>query len=225
MAAQSDLSQSHLAQLGLLYLDLVEGKRSLAETLSEHDAATAYQHEDDGFTLYAANTLAEVKIIAGLSGAVHESMRSTIADLDITDSLGCESVALLAWAEWEPGHEGAARDTLAAARHHADTLRSRLVYVTIWRVEAIIAHGEGRWEDGTRALDALLALAREMPYPYAEAKYPYAEAKALYTYGLLHRARSEPVEARAYFEQALAILNRLGERFYAERIERDLATE
>lgn len=218
LAAQSDLPQLHLAQLGLLYLDLVEGRRPVAETLAESDEATAYQHEGVGFTLYATNTLAELKIIAGLSGAVRESMRSAISDLDVNDSPGCESLALLAWAEWESGHEGAARDTLAAARQRADTLRSRLAYVTIWRVEAIFALGEERWEDGTRALEALLALTREMPYPYAE-------AKALYTYGLLYRQRGELNHACAHFEQALAILNRLGERFYAERIERDLATE
>ncbi|HEY7342034.1 MAG TPA: AAA family ATPase [Ktedonobacterales bacterium] len=216
MAAQGDLSQSHLAQRSLLYLDLIEGRLPVAETLSKHDMAAAYQHEDVGFTLFSTNTLAELKIIAGFSGAVRESMRSTIADLDANDSLGCESLALLAWAEWESGHEDVAHDTLAAARQRADTLRSRLAYATIWRVEAIIALGEGRWEDGTRALDALLALTREMPY---------AEAKALYTYGLLHHQRGEPDMARAHYEQALAILNLLGERFYAERIERDLATE
>lgn len=218
MAAQSDLPQSHLAQLGLLYLDLVEGKRPFTETLSESDAAMAYQHVDVGFTFYATNTLAELKIIAGYSGAVRESMRSAIDDLDVNNSLRCESMALLAWADWELGHEVEARDMLAEARQRADTLGSRLAYVTIWRVEAIIALREGRWEDGLRTLDALLALTREAPYPYAE-------AKALYTCGLLHCERGEPDQARARFEQALAILNRLGERFYAERIEHDLATE
>ncbi len=66
------------------------------------------------------------------------------------------------------------------------------------------------------ALDEALALARAMPYPYAE-------AKALYVYGLLHATRGEQRQARARLEEALALLARLGERMYAERAEQALA--
>jgi len=107
-------------------------------------------------------------------------------------------------------------DAIRGARQKADTIGSRLAYVTIWRVEAVIALAERRWDDALQALESLLALTREMPYPYAE-------AKALSVYGQLHRERGEPETARKRFAQALAIFNRLGERFYAERIERDLA--
>jgi hypothetical protein len=49
---------------------------------------------------------------------------------------------------------------------------------------------------------------------------PYAEAKTPYVYGQLHAAMGEPDLARERFAAALAILNRLGERLYAEHIER-----
>ena len=50
--------------------------------------------------------------------------------------------------------------------------------------------------------------------------YPYAKAKALSTYGDLLVARVQPEQAREQYEAALGILHRLGERPYAERIER-----
>jgi len=52
---------------------------------------------------------------------------------------------------------------------------------------------------------------------------PYAEAKALYVYGRLHMAQGEPERARERFTAASAILDQLGERLYAEHIERALA--
>ena len=54
--------------------------------------------------------------------------------------------------------------------------------------------------------------------------YPYAEAKALYVYGQLRTAQGEHDQARASFEEALAILNRLNERLYATRVECALAS-
>jgi hypothetical protein len=52
---------------------------------------------------------------------------------------------------------------------------------------------------------------------------PYDEAKTLYLSGLLHRVEGEPVLARERWEEALAILHRLGERLYAEQVEQALA--
>jgi hypothetical protein len=67
----------------------------------------------------------------------------------------------------------------------------------------------------TAALDDAITLSRSIPYPYAE-------ARALYVYGQLHASKREPEQARVYYEQALTILNHLGERLYAERIEQAL---
>jgi tetratricopeptide (TPR) repeat protein len=72
-----------------------------------------------------------------------------------------------------------------------------------------------RWEDARAALDEAIAMSRDMPYPYAE-------AKALYVYGQLHAAMGEPGRAREKYEQALSICDRLGEGLYRTYIERDL---
>ncbi len=84
------------------------------------------------------------------------------------------------------------------------------------RIQALLGIRQHYWGEAQNALEEALALCREMPYPYAE-------AKALYVYGLLHQARGEPAPARERLEAALVILNRLGERLYAEHVERVLA--
>ena len=60
------------------------------------------------------------------------------------------------------------------------------------------------------------ALARGMPYPYAE-------ARLLHVYGLLHAEQGEPEPARERQEAALAIFRRLGARKDIERVEQDIA--
>jgi uncharacterized protein HemY len=84
------------------------------------------------------------------------------------------------------------------------------------RVSAQIAIRQQHWQEAASALEGIITRCQAMPYPYAE-------AKALYVYGQLHVARGEPAQARARFEAALAICARLGERLYAEHIERALA--
>jgi len=84
------------------------------------------------------------------------------------------------------------------------------------RVQALLCLQQHRWDEAQAALEEAIALCRAMPYPYAE-------AKALYVYGLLHQAKGEPTQARERLEAALAILNRLGERLYAEQVEQALA--
>jgi tetratricopeptide (TPR) repeat protein len=84
------------------------------------------------------------------------------------------------------------------------------------RVEAAVRMQQQRWGKAEAALQEAVTLAHPMPYPYAE-------AKALSTYGDLLVASGQPKQARDQYEAALAILRRLGEVLYAERIERALA--
>jgi hypothetical protein len=61
-----------------------------------------------------------------------------------------------------------------------------------------------------------VALARSMPYPYAE-------GRLLHVYGELHVAKGEPVPARERLEAALALFQRLGARKDVERVEQVIA--
>jgi len=85
------------------------------------------------------------------------------------------------------------------------------------RIRALLAMQQKQWQAAEQSLEEALQVSRSMPFPYGE-------AKALYVYGLLHQAKTEPERAHEWLEGALAILNRLGERLYAEQVERALAT-
>lgn len=84
------------------------------------------------------------------------------------------------------------------------------------RIQALLALQQRQWPTAEQALEEALQVSRSMPFPYGE-------AKALYVYGLLHQAKGEPEAARERLEAALTMLNRLGERLYAEQVERALA--
>ena len=84
------------------------------------------------------------------------------------------------------------------------------------RIQAMLAARQQRWEAAEGALAEAQMLCQAMPHPYAEAKVQYV-------YGLLRSQRSEPGQARERLEAALALLNRLGERLHAERVEGAIA--
>jgi tetratricopeptide (TPR) repeat protein/transcriptional regulator with XRE-family HTH domain len=218
LSKQAEGIEEPLEQLALLRLDVVEGNVAVTALLSGEEVVAACQGRESRMAVYAVNIIAELAMVSGHADLAHARLRAALDDFRFNDASLCDALAWYAWAEWELGHTEGARIALGEARQQADKLHARIAYVTIWRVEAIFALADRRWDDAIQALDSLVALAREMPYPYAE-------AKALHTFGQLHRECGEADQARAHFEQALAILNHLGERFYAERIERDLATE
>ncbi|HEV7129487.1 MAG TPA: hypothetical protein VGN32_18780 [Ktedonobacterales bacterium] len=72
------------------------------------------------------------------------------------------------------------------------------------------------WEDAAHTLEEGLALARTMPYPYAE-------ARLLDAYGRLHAQGGEPEQARERLNAAPAIFRRLGARKDIDRAELLLA--
>jgi hypothetical protein len=82
--------------------------------------------------------------------------------------------------------------------------------------QALIAIKRNDWQVAERTLGDALALCRVI-------HYPYGEAKVLYFFGQLHAARGAPQLASERLQPALVILNQLGERIYAEHVERMLA--
>ena len=75
----------------------------------------------------------------------------------------------------------------------------------------------GRWEEAARSLAEGLALAREMPHPYAE-------ARLLHLDGLLHVQQGEPGAARERLEAARDIFKGLGARMDTERTQEALTS-
>jgi hypothetical protein len=111
-------------------------------------------------------------------------------------------------------HEAEA--TVAQAIRGAQAMTYRVALVDALRVRAMIFTRQHRWVDAAHSLEEGLALARSMPYPYAE-------ARLLHVYGEMHAQKGEPQRARERLEAALAIFRRLGARKDAERVEQALA--
>jgi tetratricopeptide (TPR) repeat protein len=123
----------------------------------------------------------------------------------------------LAWAHLERGAAAEAAAAAALTIVRATALGYRLPLVEAWRVQGMVCTREGRWGEARRAFADGLALARSLPYPYAE-------ARLLHMSGLLHVQTREPAPARAQLEAARALFERLGARRESMLVEQALAS-
>jgi tetratricopeptide (TPR) repeat protein len=110
---------------------------------------------------------------------------------------------VLAWAHLELGEVAQAERALAEAIRRTRPEHLRLGLGEALRVQAMLAVRQEYWEDAVQSLEEGLVLARNMPYPYAE-------ARCLAVYGHLHAERGEPEAARERLDAALTIFRRLG---------------
>ncbi|MGO8950026.1 MAG: ATP-binding protein [Ktedonobacterales bacterium] len=213
-AAFPSLSEDIAALQGRIYL-----ARGVAQ--AAHECLQVAMHESRG----PNSMLAVLPVHAALAEAdlVHQDAATALARLgpwlDRTspyEQAFTGLIPLIAWACLQLGEDERAADVLAECLAHARERHYQLQLADALRIEAILALRQSRWEDAKAALDEALVLARSMPYPYAE-------AKALYVYGDLHAARGNLERAREQYAAALAILDRLGERLYAEQVEQALA--
>jgi tetratricopeptide (TPR) repeat protein len=182
----------------------------------EAGLAIAEPHQDVQALRKAQSVLAERDLLSGRVDSAYARLEPLL------DPPGQEAatvtmrmLALVAWAELALG-----RIEQATARVAECLVRSRPEHCHFARpdarrVEALLAIAQERWADAQAALDEALAIARAMPYPYAE-------AKGLYVYGQLHAAEGKPEQAREKYEVALVICARLGEGLYRPYIERAL---
>jgi tetratricopeptide (TPR) repeat protein len=202
----------------LLYqapLSLAEGEwAATAATLQEALALTE-ANGDWQARRWASGLMAELDLLEGRVGTAAARLlplldRSGLQECDVTRLL-----PVLAWAYLEQDQVEQAAATVAQALSRARPEAMRLVLVEALRMQALIALRRERWEEAADSLEEGLALAREMPYPYAE-------ARLLQVYSELHAQTGEPA-ARACLEAARAIFARLGARTDTERVERAIA--
>jgi tetratricopeptide (TPR) repeat protein/DNA-binding XRE family transcriptional regulator len=165
----------------------------------------------------AQYALAEWELLSGTP----EAARARLSDFAsrFPDRLDYAPLApLLAWAWLDLGDLAAAEVWLDRAAHLVEQQEHTLAAIDMWRVRAMWYAAREEWRAAETAVAQSLALARAIPYPYAE-------AKALAISG---RLSAQCGATQATYEQgtaALTILNRLGERLYAATIERMLAND
>jgi tetratricopeptide (TPR) repeat protein len=189
--------------------DLEEGARYLQEAIS------ICQDEGVPFILHRAQReMAEVELILGRAAETRMRLQPIVeapgyeAYNDVTPLL-----PLLAWAHIELGDESLAQTLLERAAPQAEAQRHYLALLDVLRVRGLLCIKRRHWQEGREVLGQALTLARGM-------LHPYAEAKVLYTTGCLEAVAGERDTARQHFTSALTICTQLGERLYAERIER-----
>jgi tetratricopeptide (TPR) repeat protein len=227
--AQTDLLQAlpTLREAGLAF-NVSQALYALgrwAEAAGQREAADQYLQESitlseplpDLLTLCQVRSIeAECQLLKGQPQQDHTLLEALVNQAinrgtDVTGHL-----PLLAWTQLARNKEERAQAEVIQAIARARTLQMRPALADALRVQALLRIQQQRWEEAQGALEEVLTLCQAMPSPYAE-------AKALYVYGLFYQAKGEPLQARERLEAALAILRRLGERLYAEQVERSLA--
>jgi tetratricopeptide (TPR) repeat protein len=201
------------ALLRLARLHLVEGEWAMAARCAEEWLPWAERTGDlpDIHGLLAERELLEGRPDAALARLTPLLDHPGTAPIELTPLL-----PLLAWAHLERGEDAAAAGVVARGIEQARAQHHRLALVDALRVQAMVATRQGCWAEAQQALEEGLALARGMPYPYAEARLVHVS-------GALHVQKGEAEPARERLEAALAIFRRLGARKDAESVEQALA--
>jgi tetratricopeptide (TPR) repeat protein len=198
-------------------LHLLRGQAQQAHAYVEEAIALGESANGAEARLRAWTALAEDDLLQGRATAAKSRLEPLLASTSLDEWGTAELVPLLAWACLELGEQERATALVAESLTRTRELQHQLVLVDVLRIRAMVALRRGCRCEAEEALEESLVLARSMPNPYAE-------AKALYVYGLLEIAQSEPDQAHERLEAALTILNRHGERLYAEQVERELST-
>lgn len=203
--------------LGLGLLHLAQGRRDLATQYLEEASDLARHAGDLQGLRWAQIGLAERDILEGQPALARDRLEPLGDRSDRQEGLVTVFLPLLAWAYIELGDEVHAAEIVEQALARAVAQGMRPAHVDALRSKAILATRQGQWDRAQQALDEALALVAAM-------HYPYSHARVLHDYGMLHLAQCNVEQAREHLEAARAILTRLGERLYAGRVERALAS-
>ncbi len=160
--------------------------------------------------------LAEWEVLTGRPAAARARLLPVLDRFDQEELEVTGLLPTLAWAYLGLDQVTVAGEVADQAARRARVQSHRLALVDALRVQAMVARRQGRWAAAAQALDEGLALARPMPYPYAE-------ARLLEVYGTLYLQQGDCATARVQLEAALAIFRRLGARKDGERVQHTMA--
>jgi tetratricopeptide (TPR) repeat protein/transcriptional regulator with XRE-family HTH domain len=200
---------------GLAHLALVEGQEEAHGALTEA-LAVAERSGDLRSCCTLQGVLAEDDLLAQRPEAARARLAPFLERISPELVNLKDALPLLAWAELEIGEVAQAQERLEEVIAMARQERMRPTLAVALRVQALAWSRQERWAEAEAALEEALALCHSMPNPYAE-------AKTLYVFGQLSQAKGKPEQARERFLSAQAILEKLGERPYARKVEQLLA--
>jgi tetratricopeptide (TPR) repeat protein len=198
-------------------LHLVQGRWAEARTMAQEALALAEDCDDLQARRWAATDLATLDILEGRPEAARDRLlplldRPGVEECDVTTLL-----PVLAWAYLQLEQVEQANELVGQALARGRREDMRFVLVEALRVQALVEWRQGHRSAAITALEEGLALARRLPYPYAEARLLYLAAE-------LHAQSDEPDRARPWLDEALTIFRRLGAHPDTERRERTSIT-
>jgi tetratricopeptide (TPR) repeat protein len=195
---------------------MLEGNWEAAAPYFDEAIALAERNQTLVALRWAQCTLAERELVLRQPERARDRLAPLVEGRELAEGGMIFLLTDLAWAYLELGEDAQAQQMLEQVIASATQQRLRPVLVGALLVQARLAARGKRWEEVERVLEETLALARDMPSPYAE-------AKALYTAGLIAWQQGKTAQAREHYGAALRILNCLGERLYAEQTKQALA--
>lgn len=203
--------------LGLGLLHLAEGRRDLATQYLEEASELAQRAGDFQGLRWTQIGLAERDMLEGHATLARDRLEPLGDRSGRQEGLVTVFLPLLAWAYIELGDEIRGAEIVEQALTRAVAQGIRPAHVDALRSKAFLATRQGHWGIAKQALDEALALVAPM-------HYPYCYARVLRDHGMLHLAQGNVEQAREYLESSHTILSHLGERLYAERVERALSS-
>ena len=218
---------SAYTSLGLGQIYLARGETERGTDLLEQSVSLAERSGDLQALRWAETALAEHDILEGRPESARARLEPMLDRPGLQEGLVTYLLPYLAWACLDSGDPEQAERYVSQSLERAAGERIRLAWVDALRVHALLlaqrrAGSKAPLPHAARSADAALreaaALCREM-------RFPYGEAKVAYTRGLLAQQEGRTQQARQALEEALGILNGLGERQYSERADRLLSGE
>ncbi len=159
----------------------------------------------------AQRLLAERDLLEGRSAAARGRLTRFLDGVGWEKRYLSDLLPLLAWAHLELGDMAQASDLVARAVAYARAETHRLGLVEALWVQALVASAQEEWAEAERAVVEGLALARSLPYPYAEGRH-------LHVSGSMHRQKGELELARQRLAEARTLFRRLGACRDVERV-------
>ncbi len=195
---------------------MVEGHWNQAAAYVEEALALAEQEQNLDALRWCHSALAERELLLGQPQAAYDRLKPLL-DHPHQEGNGMAFVLMtLAWAVLELGQLDGAQQMLDQVLAEAKEQQLYPLLAEALGVQARLAARRGQSQAAEQALCEALKHAREM-------HTPYTEAKICYIAGLIALQQHETVHAREQLESALALLQQLGERLYAEQAGQALA--
>ena len=201
--------------LGLGLLCQAEGRQEAANDYLEEAVKLALATQSYQIQEGAQAALAERELLDGRIDSARTRLMPWFSETGRANLAQEQILPLLAWIHLEQGEESQAQELLQQLIEHRRVAQERRHLADALQVQARLEMRWSRWQEAEAALEEALALCRATGSLYAE-------AKTLYIYGLLHLKQEAFAPSRKRLEEALAILNRLGERLYAQQAEKAL---